>query len=93
MLFLGITGCHRQKSNDASRYIFAGPNDAIISTFAAKRFSLSDFEIGRILGKGKFGNVYLGQCLLNLVFCGADQMFSAHEEREENSGFKDTFQR
>ena len=32
-----------------------------MSTSAAGRWKLDDFDIGRALGKGKFGNVYLAR--------------------------------
>lgn len=30
-------------------------------TFSRKKFTIDDFDIGRPLGKGKFGNVYLAR--------------------------------
>ncbi|KAM3621493.1 uncharacterized protein V6R79_011909 [Siganus canaliculatus] len=36
-------------------------NDSVKSSAASKRWSLENFDIGRPLGKGKFGNVYLAR--------------------------------
>ena len=32
-----------------------------VQTFSTHQWKLSDFDIGRPLGKGKFGNVYLAR--------------------------------
>lgn len=40
-------------------------SNASKSITPAKKFTLKDFDIGRPLGKGKFGNVYLARCREN----------------------------
>jgi len=46
-----------QCSANAAILIF----DAMFVSLYSKKWTLADFDIGRALGKGKFGNVYLAR--------------------------------
>lgn len=51
-------------SEDLSRRLFLGDENLGSSTNKQKEWSLEDFEVGRGLGKGKFGQVYLARTKL-----------------------------
>ncbi|XP_065783007.1 aurora kinase C [Muntiacus reevesi] len=48
----------------------------------ARRFTIDDFEIGRPLGKGKFGNVYLARLKKNHFIVALKVLFKSQIEKE-----------
>ncbi|XP_046322269.1 aurora kinase C-like [Marmota monax] len=50
-------------------------------TPAVKRFTIDDFEIGRPLGKGKFGNVYLARLKKNRFIVALKVLFKSQIEK------------
>ncbi|XP_071461018.1 aurora kinase C-like [Marmota flaviventris] len=50
-------------------------------TPAVKRFTIDDFEIGRPLGKGKFGNVYLARLKENHFIVALKVLFKSQIEK------------
>ncbi|XP_023372212.1 aurora kinase C [Otolemur garnettii] len=49
---------------------------------ATRRFTIADFEIGRPLGKGKFGNVYLARLKENHFIVALKVLFKSQIEKE-----------
>ncbi|XP_077171877.1 aurora kinase C-like [Paroedura picta] len=49
---------------------------------ATKVFTINDFEIGRPLGKGKFGNVYLARVKETQFIVALKVLFKSHLEKE-----------
>ena len=47
-----------------------------------RRFTIDDFEIGRPLGKGKFGNVYLARLKKNHFIVALKVLFKSQIEKE-----------
>ncbi|XP_060231832.1 aurora kinase C isoform X1 [Meriones unguiculatus] len=52
------------------------------STSTSRRFTIDDFEIGRPLGKGKFGNVYLARLKENHFIVALKVLFKSQIEKE-----------
>ncbi|VTJ71427.1 Hypothetical predicted protein [Marmota monax] len=46
-----------------------------------ERFAINDFEIGRLLGKGRFGNVYLARLKKNHFIVALKALFKAQIEK------------
>ncbi|KAM6952469.1 aurora kinase B-like isoform 3-T3 [Lycodopsis pacificus] len=63
----------------------AGPGRECVgssSSAAVKKFSIDDFDIGRPLGKGKFGNVYLARVKELQAIVALKVLFKSQMEKE-----------
>uniref|UniRef100_A0A8C2P754 non-specific serine/threonine protein kinase n=1 Tax=Capra hircus TaxID=9925 RepID=A0A8C2P754_CAPHI len=58
------------------------PAGALLSFLSRRRFTIDDFEIGRPLGKGKFGNVYLARLKKNHFIVALKVLFKSQIEKE-----------
>ena len=52
------------------------------STSTRKHFTINDFEIGRPLGRGKFGRVYLARLKENHFIVALKVLFKSEIEKE-----------
>ncbi|XP_060757222.1 aurora kinase B isoform X1 [Neoarius graeffei] len=62
--------------------ISAGPGRVPVRPTSQKKFSIKDFDIGRPLGKGKFGNVYLAREKKLKVIVALKVLFKSQMEKE-----------
>ncbi|KAK6477920.1 aurora kinase B-like [Huso huso] len=67
---------------DSSQHEMKSSSKASGGTVAVEPFSLKDFEIGRPLGKGKFGNVYLARDREINFILALKVMFKSQIEKE-----------
>ncbi|XP_058876754.1 aurora kinase B-like [Acipenser ruthenus] len=83
---LGIVGPQRvpKSSSEAGVRTVAvsGPGRVMAEPPAQEPFSLKDFDIGRPLGKGKFGNVYLARDRDTNFILALKVMFKSQIEKE-----------
>ncbi|XP_061832747.1 aurora kinase B isoform X2 [Nerophis lumbriciformis] len=69
----------------AGKNVVAGPGRDCAgssSSSGAKKFSIDDFDIGRPLGKGKFGNVYLARVKEMHAVVALKVLFKSEMEKE-----------
>ncbi|XP_036970682.1 aurora kinase B [Acanthopagrus latus] len=66
---------------ELDRNAIAGPGRECVSS-SSKKLSLDDFDIGRPLGKGKFGNVYLAKVKKVDAIVALKVLFKSQMEKE-----------
>ena len=65
-----------------SLFLFSLMNFNILCTFYIRKISIDDFDIGRPLGKGKFGNVYLARVKKLQAIVALKVLFKSQMEKE-----------
>lgn len=80
---VAIVGPQRvERSREADRNAFMGPGRVPANSTAQRKTSIKDFDIGRPLGKGKFGNVYLAREKTLKVIVALKVLFKSQMEKE-----------
>ncbi|XP_017560853.1 aurora kinase B [Pygocentrus nattereri] len=72
----------RGQTNPGTETESMGPGRVPVKSSSPKKFSLRDFDIGRPLGKGKFGNVYLAREKKLKVIVALKVLFKSQMEKE-----------
>ncbi|TKS72115.1 Aurora kinase B [Collichthys lucidus] len=68
---------------EMDRNAITGPGkECVASSSASKKISIDDFDIGRPLGKGKFGNVYLARVKKLQAIVALKVLFKSQMEKE-----------
>lgn len=73
----------RHASDSSNKHINTGPGRVQVASSSQKRsVTIKDFDIGRPLGKGKFGNVYLAREKNLKVIVALKVLFKSQMEKE-----------